>query len=109
MPKGGFGNLIALPLQRIPAQNKNSLFVNTNFEYYKDQWKYLSSIRKISLDEVITTIDALEKELKYNSITQDTNISLKNIANLFFGNGCIQSIKLTSSYYSGFKQVNMTE
>ena len=37
------------------------------------------------------------------------DISLKNIANLFFGNGCIQSIKLTSSYYSGFKQVNMTE
>lgn len=37
------------------------------------------------------------------------DISLKNIANLFFGNECIQSIKLTSSYYSGFKQVNMTE
>lgn len=46
IPKGGFGNLIALPLQRIPAKSKNSLFVDTNFEYYKDQWEYLSNVKK---------------------------------------------------------------
>ena len=66
MPKGGFGNLIALPLQRIPAKNKNSLFVAANFDYYKDQWDYLSNIKKVNLAEINTVIKLLEKELKDN-------------------------------------------
>lgn len=57
MPKGGFGNLIALPLQRIPAKNKNSLFVDTNFEYYKDQWEYLSNVKKVTLAEINKVIE----------------------------------------------------
>src|SRR5690606_14722958 len=39
MPKGKrLGNLIALPLQRIPGQDNNSLFIDHNMEPYKDQW-----------------------------------------------------------------------
>lgn len=64
IPKGGFGNLIALPLQRIPAKNKNSLFVDNNFEYYKDQWEYLSNVKKVTLAEINSIIELLEKELK---------------------------------------------
>lgn len=48
MPKGGLGNLIALPLQKIPRQNNNSIFVDENFNGYKDQWAYLSSVKKIT-------------------------------------------------------------
>jgi superfamily II DNA or RNA helicase len=66
MPKGGFGNLIALPLQRIPAKNKNSLFVDTNFQYYKDQWEYLSNVKKVTLNEIHKVIELLEDELKYS-------------------------------------------
>jgi hypothetical protein len=32
MPRGGFGNLIALPLQKGPRQAGNSAFVNENLE-----------------------------------------------------------------------------
>jgi hypothetical protein len=32
MPKGGFGNLIALPLQKSALENNNSVFVDENFE-----------------------------------------------------------------------------
>ncbi len=46
MPKGGFGNLIALPLQRKPMENGNSVFIDNNLHPYKDQWNYLSSIKK---------------------------------------------------------------
>jgi len=38
MPKGGFGNLIALPLQKEARKGGNSEFVDGDFESYADQW-----------------------------------------------------------------------
>ena len=52
MPKGGFGNLVALPLQGMARKNGNSLFVDENFVPYSDQWEYLGSIQKISPERV---------------------------------------------------------
>ncbi|MFD0715418.1 DEAD/DEAH box helicase family protein [Paenibacillus sp. GCM10027626] len=52
LPKGGFGNLIALPLQGLPRKQGNSVFVNSQLLAYKDQWAYLSSIRRMTSDEV---------------------------------------------------------
>jgi len=57
MPKGGFGNLIALPLQKRPRELGNSLFLDDSFEAHHDQWAFLSSIRRMSLDEVETIVD----------------------------------------------------
>ncbi|MFQ5330223.1 MAG: DEAD/DEAH box helicase family protein [Thermodesulfobacteriota bacterium] len=56
MPKGGFGNLIALPLERVPRDRGNTLFVNYEFEPYPDQWAFLSSIRKMGLAEVMRAL-----------------------------------------------------
>ena len=52
MPKGGFGNLIALPLQWIPRQQGNSLFLDSHFQPYIDQWKFLSGVPKVPTDSV---------------------------------------------------------
>lgn len=52
MPKGGFGNLIALPLQWIPRQEDNSVFLDADFRPYRDQWKFLSEIQKMAPDYV---------------------------------------------------------
>jgi superfamily II DNA or RNA helicase len=52
MPKGGFGNLIALPLQGGARKNGNSEFIDENFQSYSDQWAYLDSIRKITSEEM---------------------------------------------------------
>ncbi|MCI8521278.1 MAG: DEAD/DEAH box helicase family protein [Clostridia bacterium] len=52
MPKGGFGNLIALPLQKIPRKNGNSVFIDENFHPYPDQWAFLSNIKSLSKSEV---------------------------------------------------------
>ncbi len=52
MPKGGFGNLIALPLQRGPREIGNSVFVDNQRRPYEDQWAFLSSIRRLTQDEV---------------------------------------------------------
>jgi hypothetical protein len=52
MPKGGLGNLIALPLQKNARNNNNSVFINNNFEPFEDQWAFLASIQKLSEDDV---------------------------------------------------------
>ncbi|MCZ2076473.1 MAG: hypothetical protein LC130_15915 [Bryobacterales bacterium] len=52
MPKGGFGNLIALPLQWIPRQNDNSVFLDSDFRPYPDQWSFLSCVQKMAPDRV---------------------------------------------------------
>lgn len=48
LPEGGFGNLIALPLQREARLSGNSLFVDTNLQIIQDQWQYLNEIQTIS-------------------------------------------------------------
>jgi hypothetical protein len=52
MPAGGFGNLIALPLQNRPRENGNSVFIDDDFRSHDDQWAVLSSIRRLSREEV---------------------------------------------------------
>lgn len=52
LPKGGFGNLIALPLQGQARKKNNSSFVDESIETYADQWAYLSQIQRISPLEV---------------------------------------------------------
>lgn len=49
MPDGGFGNLVALPLQGQARRKGNSVFVDESFTAYPAQWTYLSSVKKVSL------------------------------------------------------------
>ena len=48
LPEGGFGNLIALPLQREARQAGNSSFVDAELNVIEDQWQHLSRIKKLS-------------------------------------------------------------
>jgi superfamily II DNA or RNA helicase len=48
MPRGGFGNLIALPLQGLARRDGNSLFVDEALVPYADQWAYLSGLGRLS-------------------------------------------------------------
>lgn len=48
LPKGSFGNLIALPLQKKPRERHNSVFADQNLTPYPDQWVFLSSIEKMT-------------------------------------------------------------
>ncbi|MBI3679348.1 MAG: DEAD/DEAH box helicase family protein [Acidobacteria bacterium] len=52
MPKGGLGNLIALPLQFAPRKAGNSVFIDSDFHPYPDQWQFLSTIRRMPADAV---------------------------------------------------------
>jgi len=57
LPRGGFGNLIALPLQAKPRELGNSLFVDVNFIPYPDQWSFLSAVRQMSFAEVQSVVN----------------------------------------------------
>ena len=47
LPQGGFGNLIALPLQKRPRERGNSVFLDDDFKPHADQWAFLASVEKI--------------------------------------------------------------
>jgi superfamily II DNA or RNA helicase len=56
LPKRGFGNLIALPLQKGPLEKDNTLFLGETLRPHEDQWAFLSSITRMGLprlDEVV--------------------------------------------------------
>ena len=61
LPKGGFGNLIALPLQRKPKQRGSSVFLNEEFIPYPDQWAFLSLTRRMSKAEIEAIVSEAER------------------------------------------------
>jgi superfamily II DNA or RNA helicase/very-short-patch-repair endonuclease len=61
MPQGGFGNLIALPLQKGPRRQDNSVFLNDDFVPWADQWAFLASVRKIGRSQVERIVQDAER------------------------------------------------
>jgi superfamily II DNA or RNA helicase len=56
MPKGGFGNLIALPLQKHPRENGCSVFVDEALRPHADQWAFLGSVQPMAPHDIEPTI-----------------------------------------------------
>ena len=56
VPDGGFGNLIALPLQGDPRENGNSVFLDDAFQPHEDQWTFLSTLRRLTLAEATAIV-----------------------------------------------------
>ncbi|KXK25182.1 MAG: Type III restriction enzyme, res subunit [Candidatus Brocadia sinica] len=61
LPKGGFGNLIALPLQKEVCKKGNTLFFGQHFQPYEDQWAFLSSISRMQPPEVDVIVNEAER------------------------------------------------
>lgn len=59
MPKGGFGNLIALPLQKHPRELGRSVFVDANLQPLPDQWAFLGNIKPLPQDWIEATLTRL--------------------------------------------------
>lgn len=56
MPKGGYGNLIALPLQRQSVEKGNSVFVDDSFKMYASQTAVLQNIERYSRMQIIDVL-----------------------------------------------------
>ena len=60
LPKGGFGNLIALPLQPEAARSRGgSLFIDEQGNAYPDQWAFLSTVGRMNLMDVESAISKM--------------------------------------------------
>jgi superfamily II DNA or RNA helicase len=76
LPRGGFGNLIALPLQYEPRQAGNSVFLDEDFQPHSDQWAYLASLTRMGP----STVESIAREatqqgkvvgVRYSSVNED--------------------------------------
>jgi hypothetical protein len=61
LPRGGFGNLIALPLQKQARERGNSVFVDDGLVPYPDQWAFLSTVDTISRSRVEAIVREAER------------------------------------------------
>jgi hypothetical protein len=61
LPQGGFGNLIALPLQRSARDRGNSVFIDDQLVPYADQWAFLSSLRKLDRHRIEQIVNEGER------------------------------------------------
>ena len=64
LPKGGFGNLIALPLQKRARGNDNSVFLNDSLQPVQDQWQYLGNVQKVSEEQLEYFLEKLSHGMK---------------------------------------------
>jgi len=62
MPKGGFGNLISLPLQQEPRKLGNTVFLDETLVPIDDQWRYLAALRRMTPGEVASIASAGERQ-----------------------------------------------
>jgi hypothetical protein len=77
MPKGGFGNLIALPLQKAAREKGNSVFIDERFHPYEDQWGFLAQIKRLSEDEIGALILKLCHGNELGELKQDDEEPIK--------------------------------
>lgn len=57
LPKGGFGNLIALPLQKKPREQGRSVFVDEQLVPFADQWAFLATLQPLAAAELEKAIE----------------------------------------------------
>ncbi len=61
LPRGGFGNLIALPLQKAARVAGHACFLDEASEPYEDQWAFLGSIARIHSDRIEEIVTQAER------------------------------------------------
>ena len=72
MPQGGFGNLVALPLQGQSRRNGNSVFVDERFQPYHDQWAYLQTMQKMTMTEVESAVAKYSREQAMGELSKSS-------------------------------------
>lgn len=61
LPRGGFGNLIALPLQKAAREAGHSTFLDDALEPHADQWAFLGKVRRITTKRLSEMVAQAER------------------------------------------------
>lgn len=74
----GFGNLIALPLQGEARKFDNTVFLDPNGELvpFKDQWRFLLDVKKVSVDRLKALYEQLNKGIIPDKIVVTENLTI---------------------------------
>lgn len=78
LPKGGFGNLIALPLQKKARHDGNSIFIDENLVVFDDQWAFLAGLRKIEcleIEKIVENAEAKGRIIGVRLEVEDENLT----------------------------------
>ncbi|WED24008.1 hypothetical protein L3Q72_22520 [Vibrio sp. JC009] len=96
LPVAGIGNLIALPLQKHARSGGNSVFVDSTFTPYQDQWQILASTKRLAVD----VLEKLIKNYSYDDASEKDEATilpwernLPDTRSLIIG--CPESIEIT--------------
>ena len=78
LPQGGFGNLIALPLQKQARERGNSVFLDESLEPHADQWSFLSGVERLSRSRVERIVADADRQggvigVRLPSLDEDDN------------------------------------
>lgn len=69
------GNLIALPLHKPTVEEGNSCFIDEQLKPYQSQWKFLSTIQKVT----VTHLDAIYNALQPDNVSASPSINSKRL------------------------------
>jgi superfamily II DNA or RNA helicase/very-short-patch-repair endonuclease len=61
LSQGGFGNLIALPLQKEPRDRGSSVFLDSDLNPWPDQWAFLASLHRLAREQIERTVGMAER------------------------------------------------
>jgi len=104
LPRSGFGNLIALPLQHEPRQAGNSVFLDENIQPHQDQWACLSSLTQMppSTVESIARKAAEQRKIvgaRFDTVTVPPYCLSSTIFNPSIGNETSRQAKHCLYFY----------
>jgi hypothetical protein len=71
MPQGGFGNLIALPLQLTCRAKGNTLFLEASLEPWPDPWAILAAQRRMHPYEIERLIETVSNQGRILGVRMD--------------------------------------
>lgn len=116
VPKGGYGNLIALPLQGRAVKQGYSVFVDENFMPYDDQWEFLTRIQKVDERTVRKIITEIENQIP-NFVEKDgsenekisKSISKADVKDLLAKEDFPQKIKIKLTNYVEIEKSGISE
>ncbi|MDR0846774.1 MAG: DEAD/DEAH box helicase family protein [Lactobacillales bacterium] len=74
LPSGGFGNLIALPLQGMRVNKGCSRFIDSKFKIIPDVWEGLAKTPKISEENLTKLIGEMQVDLPLDFYREDIKI-----------------------------------
>ena len=108
LPQGGFGNLIALPLQGLSRKLKRTVFVDESFTPYADQWAFLHDVKKYTLDEIENFIRQLAPAGELGDLHASLDTDGENTEKPWEAKKPKSSIKLTKQDFPSAVNIVLT-